>query len=105
MPTTIYDVLEELRGSATSEADKGSKLERLIAAYLRTDPMYAEQFDACPLLPRWPLHGGRCLGVAAAGCVDGGARVARANASPPAGSAPHPPGAGCPRPWPGKRTG
>jgi len=31
MSTTIYDVLEELRESATSEADKGSKLERLIA--------------------------------------------------------------------------
>ena len=59
MPTTIYDVLEELRESATSEADKGSKLERLIAAYLKTDPMYAEQFSDVWLWQEWPGRGGK----------------------------------------------
>jgi len=59
MPTTIYDVLEELRESATSEADKGSKLERLIAAYLKTDPMYADQFSDVWLWQEWPGRGGK----------------------------------------------
>lgn len=31
---SIYDVLDDLRASTTSEADKGSKLERLFKAYL-----------------------------------------------------------------------
>jgi hypothetical protein len=30
MSTTIYDVLEELRASALSEVDKGTKFERLM---------------------------------------------------------------------------
>ena len=59
MPTTIYDVLEELRESATSEADKGSRLERLIAAYLKTDPMYADQFSDVWLWQEWPGRGGK----------------------------------------------
>lgn len=40
--TTIYEVLDELRGAATSEADKGSKLEQLMLAYLKPDPMYGD---------------------------------------------------------------
>ena len=44
MTSTIYDVLEHLRASAISEADKGAKFERLVKAYLRTDPVYADQF-------------------------------------------------------------
>lgn len=34
--TTIYDLLDELRASAISEADKGSKFERLMKAPLPT---------------------------------------------------------------------
>ena len=33
--TTVYEILDDLWYSATSEADKGSKFERLMAAYLR----------------------------------------------------------------------
>ena len=40
MSTTIYGVLDELRAQSTSESDKGTKFERLIAEYMRTDPMY-----------------------------------------------------------------
>ena len=49
MSTSIYEVLEELDGQSTSNADKGSKLERLMAQFLRTDPVYAEQFSDCLL--------------------------------------------------------
>ena len=31
---TIYDVLDDLRASAISEADKGTKFERLMKAFL-----------------------------------------------------------------------
>lgn len=59
MSTTIYETLDELRQSATSEADKGSKFERLFAAYLRTDPMYAEQFSDVWLWQEWPGREGK----------------------------------------------
>ncbi|MFZ1288000.1 MAG: DEAD/DEAH box helicase family protein, partial [Candidatus Phosphoribacter sp.] len=59
MSTTIYEVLDELRMSSTSETDKGSKLERLIAQYLRTDPVYAEQFSEVHLWQQWPGRGGK----------------------------------------------
>jgi len=59
MSTSIYEVLEELDGQATSKADKGSKLERLMAQFLRTDPVYAEQFSDVWLWQDWPDRGGK----------------------------------------------
>src|SRR4051794_23929552 len=56
---TIYDVLEELRTSALSEADKGSKFERLMRAYLRVDPVFADQFSDVWLWGEWPGNGGK----------------------------------------------
>src|SRR3954451_14294860 len=56
---TIYDVLEQLRASAISEADKGGKFERLIKAYLRTDPVYAEQVTDVWLWTEYPKRAGR----------------------------------------------
>ena len=52
--TTIYDVLEQLRASAISEADKGAKFERLMKAYLRIDPVFADQFTDVWLWSEWP---------------------------------------------------
>ncbi|CCH71501.1 putative Helicase [Phycicoccus elongatus Lp2] len=59
MSTSIYEVLDELDGQATSKADKGSKLERLMAQFLRTDPVYAEQFSDVWLWQDWPDRGGK----------------------------------------------
>jgi predicted helicase len=59
MGQTIYDVLDELRFSATSEADKGSRFERLVAAYLQSDPTYADQFSNVWLWKDWPGRSGR----------------------------------------------
>jgi predicted helicase len=59
MPTTIYEVLDELRASSTSEAGKGSKLERLFATYLKTDPVYADQFSDVWLWQDWPGRDGK----------------------------------------------
>jgi len=59
MSTTVIEVLDELRGMATSERDKGSMLERLLLQYLRKDPLWAEQFDDVWLWNDWPGRGGR----------------------------------------------
>jgi predicted helicase len=59
VPQTIYDVLDQLRASATSEADKGSRLERLFKAYLQIDPVYADQFSDVWLWNEWPDRGGK----------------------------------------------
>ena len=56
---TIYDVLEHLRASSISETDKGAKFERLMKAYLRTDPVYAEQFTDVWLWIDYPDRAGR----------------------------------------------
>ena len=59
MSTTIYDVLEELRSSATSEADKGAKFERLMKAYLRIDPVFSDQFIDVWLWNEYPGNNGK----------------------------------------------
>ena len=59
MATSIHEVLDELNRQSSSKADKGSKLERLIAQYLRTDPVYADQFSDVWLWQDWPGRGGK----------------------------------------------
>ncbi|WP_109472766.1 DEAD/DEAH box helicase [Ornithinimicrobium cavernae] len=59
MSASIYEVLEQLRGSATSEVDKGSKLEQLMLSYLQTDPVFAEQFSDVWLWQDWPGRDGK----------------------------------------------
>lgn len=57
--TTVYELLDKLYYSSTSEADKGSKFERLMAAYLRTDPTFADQFSDVWLWQDWPGRAGK----------------------------------------------
>lgn len=59
MPTTITDLLEELRATSLDERDKGDKFERLIAAYLRTDPEWTARFSDVWLWSEWPGRAGR----------------------------------------------
>ncbi len=59
MTVTFDEVLGTLRKSALSEADKGSKFERLAKAFLSTDPVYAEQFSRVWLWNEWPGNGGK----------------------------------------------
>jgi predicted helicase len=56
---TVYDVLDHLRGMATSKADKGALFERLARAWFKTDPMWIDQFDEVWLWPDWPGNGGQ----------------------------------------------
>jgi predicted helicase len=57
--TSIYEVLDHLRGSALSEADKGTKFERLVQSYLRVDPVFADQFSHVWLWGEWPGNQGK----------------------------------------------
>jgi predicted helicase len=59
MAITIHEVLDKLRSSATSERDKGARLEKLIREFLRIDPVYAEQFSDVWLWSDWPGREGR----------------------------------------------
>lgn len=58
MGSSLGSVLDELFYTSSSEAEKGSRFERLIAAYLRTDPAYAEQFSEVWRWMDWPERGG-----------------------------------------------
>jgi predicted helicase len=59
----VYGILETFREEATSNRDLGDKFERLVAGYLLTDPIYAEQFDAIWLWHEWPLRWGQDTGI------------------------------------------
>lgn len=59
MASTIYDVLDELRSLATSEADKGSRFERLMKSYFRIDPVFTDQFSDVWLWVEYPGNNGK----------------------------------------------
>ncbi len=57
--STIHDVLGELRAASLDERDKGDKFERLIKAYLTTDPEWTARFSNVWLWTEWPGRAGR----------------------------------------------
>ena len=57
MVTSIYDILEEFRSAKTSNREMGDKFERLIAAYLVTDPQYRDIYNDVWLWTEWPGRG------------------------------------------------
>jgi predicted helicase len=57
--TSIQEVLAHLRAAALSEADKGARFERLVQAYLRVDPVFAEQFSDVWMWGEWPDNQGK----------------------------------------------
>jgi len=61
--TTVLDILAELRAAATDERDKGERFERLMAAYLRTDPLYADRFTEVWMWADWPGREGVDTGI------------------------------------------
>lgn len=64
MTVTIHEVLGELRAASLDERDKGDKFERLIQAYLRTDPEWAARFSDVWLWTEWPGRDGvRDIGI------------------------------------------
>lgn len=58
MSVTIHEVLAELRASALDERDKGDKFERLVKAYLTTDPEWTSKFSDVWSWTEWPGRAG-----------------------------------------------
>lgn len=57
--TTIHHILDELAEAATDHRDKGGKFERLIRAYLATDPLYVSRFSDVWMWNDWPGRNGK----------------------------------------------
>src|SRR4051794_21608942 len=54
---TIESVLAALRAGARTNRELGDHFERLMRAYLTTDPLYAERFEDVWLWQDWPGRG------------------------------------------------
>ena len=50
----IQDVLESFRRIAKSEREKGDLFERLVGAFLKTDPLFQDRFEDVWLWKEWP---------------------------------------------------
>ena len=64
--TTFLKILNKFRKEAFSERDKGYKFERLMQAYLKTTPIYANLFENVWLWMEFPYHdqfGGKDIGI------------------------------------------
>ncbi|GHE06847.1 helicase [Klenkia taihuensis] len=59
MTGTIHAVLDQLRSTALDERDKGDKFERLIRAYLTSDPEWTAKFSDVWLWSDWPDRANR----------------------------------------------
>lgn len=59
MAATIHDVLDQYRKVAFDEYDKGAHFERLMQAFLKTEPQYAELYDEVWRWTEYPDRGTR----------------------------------------------
>lgn len=59
MAASIHDILRELRSVSYDERDKGDRFERLMQAYLTTEPQYAQLFDEVWMWTDYPQRGAR----------------------------------------------
>ncbi|GAA1133863.1 DEAD/DEAH box helicase [Citricoccus alkalitolerans] len=57
------DLLDRMYYAEGSEAEKGSRFERFIQAFLQTDPTWAEQFSDVWLWEDWPGNTGHDIGI------------------------------------------
>lgn len=63
---TIYDILKEFRDESFSEKYKGIRFERLMRAWLKTDPRYTDLFETVWLWEEFPFRdelGGTDTGI------------------------------------------
>ncbi|MGA8363641.1 MAG: DEAD/DEAH box helicase [Solirubrobacteraceae bacterium] len=55
----IHSLLAQIRETSASEREKGDRFERLIQAYLRADPQYAQHFSEVWLWSQWSGNEGK----------------------------------------------
>ena len=61
--TTIYDALNSIRNSATSEKDKGTQYERLARYYLKIDQLWRNRFSDIWMWGDAPTNDGADIGI------------------------------------------
>lgn len=59
MATSIHDILSEFRAVSFDERDKGDRFERLMQAYLTTEPQYAQLYSDVWMWSDYPQRGNR----------------------------------------------
>jgi predicted helicase len=60
---SIHDLLKELTEAASTNRDKGTLFERLIANYLVTDPQYSDRLSDVWLWAEWPERWSSDVGI------------------------------------------
>lgn len=60
---TIYEAVEYIRASATSEHDKGTKFERLTRFFLKNDPYWKSRFSEVWMWSNAPTNDGKDIGI------------------------------------------
>lgn len=54
MSTTVHDVLKKIRDTSKDNHERGTRFERLMVTFLRTDPQWNEQFSQVWMWADWP---------------------------------------------------
>lgn len=60
---TIYEAIEYIRTTTTSEKDKGTKFERLTRFFLKNDPLWKARFSEVWLWANAPTNDGADIGI------------------------------------------
>lgn len=45
VPGTVLDILQQIRSTSATNRERGTRFERLMVTYLKSDPQWTEQFD------------------------------------------------------------
>lgn len=61
--STIYEAIEYIRSTATSERDKGTQFERLTRFYLKNDPLWRAKFSEVWMWSSAPTNDGADIGI------------------------------------------
>jgi len=59
LTTTVHDIIEDFRALPVSARERGERFERLMAQYLRLDPIYGERYSDVWLWSDWPGRDGK----------------------------------------------
>ena len=59
MPTSVEQIVSDIRARARSNSERGSLFEKLMLGFLTTDSVYADRFSQVWLWKDWPGRAGR----------------------------------------------
>ncbi|WP_072691531.1 DEAD/DEAH box helicase [Rhodococcus marinonascens] len=59
MPATLHTIVDAFRELEVSNRERGERFERLMAQYLRLDPLFADRFEQVWMWSQWPGRDGK----------------------------------------------